>query len=140
MTPHKSVLEYLQKDINFSLDELKALKDELEQYQFDKTKEKINLQTLTVNLDDQKKIVETNKSQKNNLLSATKNKEENYKKILEEKLEKKEAFLSEISDLEMQLQIEIDPNSLPSVGSGVLKWPLDIGGALKIVTVSLYSV
>lgn len=118
-------MEYLQKDINFSLDELKALKDELEQYQFDKTKEKINLQTLTVNLDDQKKIVETNKSQKNNLLSATKNKEENYKKILEEKLEKKEAFLSEISDLEMQLQIEIDPNSLPSVGSGVLKWPLD---------------
>ncbi|MCG2695145.1 M23 family metallopeptidase [Candidatus Parcubacteria bacterium] len=34
-------------------------------------------------------------------------------------------FQKEVSDLESQLKIEIDPNSFPAPESGVLSWPLD---------------
>ena len=87
--------------------------------------EKSNFETFNTQLADQKEIAEINKKQKNNLLTQTKNQEENYKKILEEKLAKKEAFEEEIMELESQLRIEIDPSSLPPANSGILKWPLD---------------
>ncbi len=117
-------MEYLQKDIIAGLDELRVLKGDLEKNQTEKKDEKNNLVTLTSNLDDQKKIAEANKGNKNNLLKKTQNKEENYKNLLEEKIAKKEAFLQEISELEDQIRIEIDPNSIPTMGSGVLKYPL----------------
>jgi murein DD-endopeptidase MepM/ murein hydrolase activator NlpD len=118
-------MEYLQKDINYGLEELRSLKTEMEKHQLEKKREKNNLETLKIRLDDKKNIAESNKRQKKNLLTKTKNKEENYRKILEEKLVKKQAFLDEIAELESQLRIVIDPGSIPSVGSGVLKWPLD---------------
>ncbi len=117
-------MEYLQKDIVDGLDELRALKSDLESNQTEKTQEKTNLVALTSKLDDQKQIADSNKSRKNNLLKQTKNKEENYKSLLEEKQAKKEAFLQEIAELEAEIRIEIDPNSIPEMGSGVLKYPL----------------
>jgi len=74
---------------------------------------------------DQKKIADTNTTNKNSLLKQTQNKENNYKKILEEKITQKEQFLDELSGLESQLRLEVDPNSIPPTGSGLLKWPLE---------------
>ena len=117
-------MDYLQKDINVGLEELKELKETYEEKQSQKRQEKNNLETLTVKLGDQKQIAENNKKNKNYLLTVTKNKESNYKKLRNEQLEKKEAFERELQSLEAELRIEIDPNSLPSVGSGVLTWPM----------------
>ncbi|MFC1757109.1 murein hydrolase activator EnvC family protein [Patescibacteria group bacterium] len=118
-------MEYLQEDINSGLGELRTYKNQLTTSQEEEEREKNNLTALKTQLGDQKSISETNKRAKNNLLAETKNKEENYKKILSEKLAKKEAFEQELLALESELQIEIDPHSLPSVGSGVLAWPLE---------------
>lgn len=118
-------MEYLQKDINVSLGELRELKKDLELGKSEKETEKKSLKSLNEKLGDQKSLADSNKQQKNSLLSETKNKEENFRKALDEKLAKKEEFLNEIFTLEAELQLEIDPGSIPSAGSGILKWPLD---------------
>jgi len=116
---------YLQKDINLSLEELKNYKIELGWSKEKKKKEKDNLEMLSNQLSDQKKIADANTANKNALLKETKNKEANYKTLLDEKTAKRDAFLEELSSLEAQLKIEIDPNSIPQAGTGILKWPLD---------------
>ena len=75
-------------------------------------------------MQDQKEVVEINKRDKNYLLTQTENKEANYQKILADKKAAKEAFEKEITEYESQIKIIIDPSRLPSLGSGVLGWPL----------------
>lgn len=78
---------------------------------------------LKQNLADQKKIVDRNTSEKNKLLSQTKNSESNYQKLLKEQTAKKAAFEKELRDYESQLKFVLDPAKLPA--AGVLSWPLD---------------
>jgi len=118
-------MEYLHKDINANLEELLHLKKDMENKQSEKKEEKQEHERLNMQLADQKQLIELNKYEKAELLTKTKNKEENYKNILQEKITKKDLFLQEMADLEAKLRIEIDPNSIPVVGSGILKWPLD---------------
>jgi murein DD-endopeptidase MepM/ murein hydrolase activator NlpD len=118
-------MEDFQKDINFNLVELRALKNELKVQQEEKQVEKTNLENLHIKLGDQKRIAESNKRQKDFLLVETKNKESVYRDLLAEQVEKQKAIQNEIQDLEDQLRIEIDPTSLPPTGSGVLAWPVD---------------
>jgi len=118
-------MESFQKEINVNLEELKNLKEILENEKDEREAEKNNLEQLKSRLVDQKVLAESNKSTKNTLLQETKNKEANYKKLLADRLAKQKALEEEIRDIEDQIRIEIDPKSLPPVGSGVLKWPLD---------------
>ncbi|MFH1863595.1 MAG: peptidoglycan DD-metalloendopeptidase family protein, partial [bacterium] len=118
-------MESFQKEINVNLEELKNLKEILENEKDEREAEKNNLEQLKSRLVDQKTLAESNKSTKNTLLQETKNKEANYKKLLADRLAKQKALEEEIRDIEDQIRIEIDPKSLPPVGSGVLKWPLD---------------
>ncbi len=118
-------MENFQKEVNVNLEELKSLKEILESEKNEKESEKNNLEQLKSNLSDQKYLADSNKSSKNKLLSTTKNKEDNYKKLLADRLAKQKALEEEIMEIEEQIRIEIDPNSLPQTGSGVLKWPLD---------------
>ena len=114
-----------QNTVNANLQQLKELKNDLQNQEAAKEAEKNNLENLYSRLTDQKKIAEIQNSQKNTLLKETQNKESLYKKQLAEQLAKQQALEKEISDYEEQIRIEIDPNSLPKTGSGVLKWPLD---------------
>lgn len=116
-------IEDFQKEINNNLSELKDLKTSLENEKSGQEKQKKNLEKFKSQLSDQKKLVEINKTDKNKLLQETKNKETNYKKILAEKTRIRDEFEQELNILESQLKTQIDPNSLPSVGSGVLGWP-----------------
>lgn len=118
-------MKNLQNEININLTKLKELKKTLQEEKTEQTKEKERFENLRARLTDQKILVERNKSKKDNLLRETKNKESNYRKILNDRLARQKALEEEISELEEQLRIEIDPTSLPSAGSGVLKWPLD---------------
>ncbi len=115
----------LQKEINVNLAELKQLKNIMEEQKTEEQLEKNKQERLKSQLTDQKVLVDNNKSAKNTLLKQTQNKEENYRSLMEEKIAKKEAFERELAELESQLRIEIDPSALPSVGSGVLAWPLN---------------
>jgi murein DD-endopeptidase MepM/ murein hydrolase activator NlpD len=117
-------MEYLQKDINLSLKDLKSLKEELESHKLAKTKQKNQLKQLQERLADKKQLIEANKNNRKRLLAKTQNKEENYRKLLREKKEKRKLFLSELADLEAQLQFEVDPSRLPRPGTGILGWPM----------------
>jgi len=118
-------MEYLQKDIIVNLDELRNLKNQLEDNQSEKKEEKNKHQELSSRLGDQKELVTISKNKKKNLLTQTQNKEENFKKVLEEKTAKRDTFLEELSELEALLKIEIDPTKIPDPRPGFLKWPLD---------------
>jgi len=118
-------LERLQEVVRVRLKELEALKKEFEEKVIENKRAKTNLVAYTDELGDQKYIVQQNKNEKSTLLVQTKNKESNYKAILDEKLARKEAFEQELRDYEARLKIAIDQSKLPPLGSQVLSWPLD---------------
>ncbi|OGZ12197.1 MAG: hypothetical protein A3D67_00810 [Candidatus Lloydbacteria bacterium RIFCSPHIGHO2_02_FULL_51_22] len=118
-------LEAFQKNVGTHLAELKDLKSSLEDKEARITEEKANLLAYKGNLLDQKDIIEVNKDEKERLLAETKNKESLYESLLAERLKKKEALEQEIADFEERLKVEIDPESLPETGTGVLAWPFD---------------
>lgn len=117
--------EQFQKEVNDRLDELKQLRQGLVQDKAEADSQKKKLETMKTNLADQKKIAESNRLATNGLLSQTKNKEANYKKLLADKMARRDEFEREMLDFESQLKIAIDPNSLPLAAHGVLTWPLD---------------
>jgi len=117
-------IQRLQKSVSDDVKELQLLKTNLEIDKKEEEASKNKLLGLKSELSDQKGILDNNRYKKNTLLTQTKNKESNYKKLLADKKSLKEAFESEILSLESQLKIAIDPSSLPTKGIGVLAWPV----------------
>ncbi len=118
-------MDNLRSSMNASLNQLMILQSDLKNQETKKEKEMEDLQNLHSSLADQKTITEMQNNQKNILLKETQNKESLYKKQLAEQMAKQQALENEISAFEEQIRIEIDPNSLPKTGSGVLSWPVD---------------
>ncbi|MEK7150084.1 MAG: peptidoglycan DD-metalloendopeptidase family protein [Patescibacteria group bacterium] len=114
-----------QVGVKKNIDELRVLKKELQGKKNEKEKKKRELVSIKSELKDQNKLIEFNKDEKDNLLSETKNKESNYKKILAEKKAISEAFEKELLKFESELKLAIDPKSIPPAGIGILSWPLD---------------
>ena len=110
--------------ISENLRELENLKIDLQDKKAENEEEKKTLLTFESRLQDQNQVVEINKRDKNYLLTQTENKEANYQEILANKKVAKEAFEKELADFESQLKMVIDPSRLPTLGSGVLGWPL----------------
>lgn len=73
----------------------------------------------------QQKVLEVNKSEKNQLLAQTQNKEANYQTLLAEKKAAKEQFERELRELETKLRFTLDPASIPNPDTAVFRWPLD---------------
>ena len=121
----------IREKISLNLMELKKLKKILQEERATKEAEKRKQEELKNELVDRKALVNRNKKQKDNLLWRTKNKEANYRKILNERKARQKALESEIRELERQIRVEIDPSSLPPTGTGVLKWPLKYGSAVS---------
>lgn len=121
---YETISRFQQKVREQSM-QLAAYKEELAGKKASSESEKKNLVSLKSELGDQNKILDINKKEKNGLLTATKNKETEYKKILAERQAEKERFESELFQFESQLKRAIDPNSFPSSGEGILSWPLD---------------
>lgn len=114
-----------QIGVKKNIDELRILKNDLQNKKNDKEKNKKELLNVKSELKDRNNLIEINKEEKVRLLSDTKEKEFNYRKILAEKKSLSDAFAKELLDFESQLKIAIDPKSIPSVGAGILFWPLD---------------
>ncbi len=88
--------------------------------------EKAKLEIYKKTLSDQKKVVESNKQEKNQLLVDTQNKESTYKTVLADKIKEREVYEKELFDYESQLKITLDPTAIPSARSGLFMWPLDV--------------
>ncbi|HBB56851.1 TPA: hypothetical protein DEW47_00965 [Patescibacteria group bacterium] len=115
----------LRNGIQENLNELKVIKSAMEMEKKDKENYRKDLGNLQSKYVDQKYLVEVNKSNKNKLLTETKNKEAEYQKRLAEQKAAREQFEADLRKLESQLQFELDPDSIPSAKKGVLRWPLD---------------
>lgn len=86
--------------------------------------EKEQLSTLKIRLASQKEIADQSRREQSVLLASTKNEESAYQKQLAERLARKQQIENEIRRIEEQIKVEIDPQSLPSTGQGILTWPL----------------
>ncbi len=113
------------RNLKQNIENVSKLKTELEDNKQETETERQNLATLKNRLADQKEIAQENQIDKDRLLTSTKNKESNYKKLLTETIARKEAFEQELFSLESALRIAIDFKELPPAGAGVLKWPLE---------------
>lgn len=118
-------LQRFEVEVRSELMRVQELKIDLEAQKRKTEAKKRELTALRSRLSDQKQILNSNRSQKNRLLSSTKNKESEYKKLLSQKVALRNSFERELLEFESQLRYEIDPTRLPPVGSGVLSWPLD---------------
>lgn len=118
-------LQQFQSKMRDDVKRLTGLKEDLEDKKGQTQKKKGELADFKGDLSDQKYVLDINRKNKNNVLKITKNKESNYQKLLDEKIEARKEFERELFDLESQLKIEIDITKIAKVGKGVLAWPLD---------------
>lgn len=119
-----SVLSVSSK-LDKSIENLSEDKQELLISKTKKELEEKNLKNLKNNLIQKQKTIEVAKSEKDNLLKQTKNKEEEYKKLLAEQQKKRDEFEQDLRDYESKLKFLLNPKLLPTAGSGVFSWPLD---------------
>lgn len=85
-----------------------------------------HLESLQSDLSLQKRSVDASKAAQQKLLSETKNQESNYQKLIADKKASEKAFEQQLIDLQSQLNLIVNPGSLPPVGKGVLQWPFSL--------------
>jgi murein DD-endopeptidase MepM/ murein hydrolase activator NlpD len=118
-------LKRLEEEMSKQITELKILQADLSKKKEGAEFVKKDLQSLNAQILDQKRIADERRKEQAQLLAETKNKETNYKKLLEQKQASIKQFAKDIEEFENQLRIELDPNSIPRVGTKALSWPLD---------------
>lgn len=85
--------------------------------------EKAKLVALQTDLALQKRSVDASKAAQAQLLAQTKNQEANYQALLAQKKAAEKSFEDDLVRLQSQLNLIVNPSSLPKVGRGVLAWP-----------------
>lgn len=105
--------------------ELRAARTKLSANRDAVTAAKAELLSLQKDLTGQKRSVDANKKAQQQILVETKNKESNYQQLIAKKQAAEKEFEQQLIDLQGQLNLIVNPNLLPKVGSGVLSWPFD---------------
>jgi len=118
-------LQTVRSSMGEKVKSLSLLKEDLLNKKLANTERREELVDLKSQYSDQHGILTSNSATKAELLSATKNEEAEYQKMLKEKQEAKEKLMAEVRDIESQLQFILDPTTIPSAGSAVFRWPLD---------------
>lgn len=97
-------------------------KIELAGQQEEEGAKKQELSAHNTDLNNQKKTLDVQKSEKDKLLTETKNQEGVYQDLIATKRAEQRAFESALSALENSLQ-SVGKASVPAVGTGILSWP-----------------
>jgi murein DD-endopeptidase MepM/ murein hydrolase activator NlpD len=118
-------LETVKSSIAARADALNSLRDTLDSQRTLSAEERALLASLQKQYTDQKDILVGNKATKEDLLKQTKSEEKNYQTLLAEKKAAKDKLLAEVSAIESQLKFILDPNTIPTKGTAVFRWPLD---------------
>lgn len=119
------VVTQFNEEIDENLSSLKEQKETLETRRDEAAREKKKLTALRVQLADQKQLALNSQKEKEALLKQTQNKDSNYKKLLADRVARKNAFEQELRSIESQLRIEIDQSRLPEPGTKALIYPVD---------------
>jgi murein DD-endopeptidase MepM/ murein hydrolase activator NlpD len=115
---------YYREALRSHIVDLMDYKTELVEAKDEYEGKKVVLSKQKQELSGQKSSVLATKQEKDKLLAATKNKEAEYQRTLAEKLAQKAQYEKEMFQIESELKIAIDPSKLPTIGPGVLSWPL----------------
>jgi len=115
----------LQTRLRGHIADLNGTKIELEVDKKETEVKKNDLKEFSETLVDQKKIIAANTSEKNTLLSETKNQEAIFQAQVKQRLAEKAALEKEIFEYESKLKYILDPSKIPSDGSAVFSWPTD---------------
>lgn len=118
-------LETVRNAMALEVEQLAALKTILEDKRLTETERREQLAALQKQYNGQRAVLENNKAEKNELLEQTKSEEEAYQAMLAEKKAAREQLLKEVQQIESELQFILDPNTIPTKGTAVLRWPLD---------------
>jgi len=105
--------------------ELTQLKDELEIKQIEEKLRRGELTSLSKQYQGQQQILESNQVEKSTLLSRTRNEEAEYQAMLKARKDAREQLIKEVQDIESQLKFILDPNTIPTPGTPVFRWPLE---------------
>ena len=117
-------LAEIQDSVKDHVNNLKGLKQDLQNKQSATQQNKNDLVGFKSDLSSQQKAVVYDTQVKSKLLTDTKNQEATYQKMLAQKKALRDAVEKELNDYESQLKIAIDPNSVAKAKAGVLSWPL----------------
>jgi murein DD-endopeptidase MepM/ murein hydrolase activator NlpD len=112
----------VQKTLKTHVITMKDTRFNLQNAQVELAKQKEEHQKLLGELADQKKIVDAQVAEKNQLLAETKNQESQYQAILADRKARVAALEAEIFNYESQLKFTLNEKGLP--GKGALAWPL----------------
>jgi murein DD-endopeptidase MepM/ murein hydrolase activator NlpD len=104
---------------------LEGVKEEREVAKNETEEKKKALEAFENELSGERSALETARSEKDALLSKTKNEEAQYQQLLAEKRAARVAFEKQVSEYESQLTFILNPSSIPAVGSGALRFPLE---------------
>jgi murein DD-endopeptidase MepM/ murein hydrolase activator NlpD len=118
------VLGQIQKGLQGRIEDLASIKDVYITQKSEEEEKKDELLGLQNELGGRKQVIDSNKNEQNTLLTRTKNKESEYKKILTEKERVREEYEQEIFDFQNQIEFILDPSKLPSTGPGTLQYPV----------------
>ncbi len=118
-------LETVRQGMRERVTDLNRLKELLGGKVEEESDKRSELVSLRNQFAGQHSILENNKKEKSTLLDATKNEEAEYQKLLTEKKTARDQLLKEVQAIESELRFILDPNSIPSKGSSVFRWPLD---------------
>ena len=118
-------LETVKNSMSQQVRDLASLKASLENQKTDETEKRDELYSLKQQYSGQQAVLENNKAEKNQLLTATKNEEAQYQSMLSDRKSAREQLLKEVQAIESQLQFILDPNSIPTAGTAVFRWPLE---------------
>lgn len=117
-------LEDVRDAMGVRVKELASIKNLLEGKRSDQTAKREDLLDLKAQYTDQRSVLAENKTEKDQLLKVTKNKEANYQAILKEKQAARAAIEKELRDFESRLQFILDPSTVPAPGTQVFNWPV----------------
>ena len=119
------------RNLDFSVrqnyEELKILKIDLEGRKKKAEVARKDLKNLQNDLINQREIQKDTRAEKTNLLSATKNQEALYQKLLKEREKRRAEIYDEIRLIENDLKKQIDFSTLPAFGNRILLNPIDRG-------------
>ena len=114
----------LNNGLSTELGELKELRLQLDENFHSVSAKKEGIERENLNLRNRKNIVETTKSDRQSILSQTKNQEKLYASLIDSLAKKQADISAEIETIEKELRSKIDPSLLPIPRPGVLAMPV----------------
>jgi murein DD-endopeptidase MepM/ murein hydrolase activator NlpD len=119
------MLSQFQVTVHGKIGDLQELKKELASKIAEEEGERAKLLALHTEIDGKQIAVEYARTEKAKLLADARGEEQTYESILEEKRALRQQFEQSLSAYEAQLQIALNPETIPEAQSSTLLWPVD---------------